>query len=128
MSEETKDPMSPKKIKQQEPTGVKRDPADQNIVEQGETGSNPEHARELARSKGMAKGIAGAARRHRHAHSCKAENVRALHHALFDDSQEHENEHCPAQSRRACDGAPGIQALDKDRISKGAVIWLALFS
>jgi hypothetical protein len=64
MSEETKeqkDPMSPEKIKQHEPTAVKRDPSDQEIVSQGETGGNPEEAREIARKKGMAKGTAGAA-------------------------------------------------------------------
>jgi hypothetical protein len=61
MSEETKDPMSPEKIKQHEPTAVKRDPADQEIVGKGETGGNPEEAREVARTKGMAKGTAGAA-------------------------------------------------------------------
>jgi hypothetical protein len=61
MSEETKDPMSPEKIKQHEPTAVKRDPSDQKIVEKGETGGNPEEAREIARKKGMAKGTAGAA-------------------------------------------------------------------
>lgn len=61
MSEETKDPMSPEKIKQHEPTAVKRDPSDQQIVEKGETGSNPEEAREMARKKGMAKGTASAA-------------------------------------------------------------------
>ncbi len=61
MSEETKDPMSPEKIKQHEPTAVKRDPSDQKIVESGETGKNPEEAREVSRSKGMAKGTAGAA-------------------------------------------------------------------
>jgi hypothetical protein len=61
MSEETKDPMSPEKIKSHEPTAVKRDPSDQEIVEKGQEGGNPEQAREVARSKGMAKGTAGAA-------------------------------------------------------------------
>lgn len=60
MSEETKDPMSPEKIKQHEPTAVKRDPSDQEIVEKNQTGGNPEEAREIARTKGMAKGTAGA--------------------------------------------------------------------
>jgi hypothetical protein len=60
-SKEKKDPMSPEKIKEHEPTAVKRDPSDQNIVEPGETGTDPEKAREIARSKGMAKGEAGAA-------------------------------------------------------------------
>jgi hypothetical protein len=61
MSEETKDPMSPEKIKSHEPTAVKRDASDQEIVEKGQEGGNPEEAREIARSKGMAKGTAGAA-------------------------------------------------------------------
>ena len=56
-----KEPMTPAKIKEHEPTAVKRDPSDQNIVESGQTGTNPEEARETARSKGMAKGTAGAA-------------------------------------------------------------------
>ena len=57
----SKEPMTPAKIKEHEPTAVKRDPSDQKIVEQGQTGTNPEQAREVARSKGMAKGEAGAA-------------------------------------------------------------------
>jgi hypothetical protein len=53
-----KEPMSPAKIKEHEPTAVKRDSSDQNI---GETGSSsPEEAAEIARKKGMAKGTAGA--------------------------------------------------------------------
>jgi hypothetical protein len=56
-----KEPMTPAKIKEHEPTAVKRDPSDQNIVEPGGTGTDPEKAREIARSKGMAKGEAGAA-------------------------------------------------------------------
>lgn len=59
-TKETKDPMSPEKIKQHEPTAVKRDPSDQQIVEKDQVGGNPEEAREIARSKGMAKGTAGA--------------------------------------------------------------------
>ncbi|HJR47948.1 MAG TPA: hypothetical protein VJ799_07305 [Nitrososphaeraceae archaeon] len=54
-----KEPMSPAKIKEHEPTAVKRDTDDQNI---GETGSsNPDEAREKARRSGMTKGTAGAA-------------------------------------------------------------------
>jgi hypothetical protein len=54
-----KEPMSPAKIKDHEPTAVKRDTNDQNI---GETGSsNPDEARERARRSGMTKGTAGAA-------------------------------------------------------------------
>jgi hypothetical protein len=63
MSEETKeskDPMSPEKIKQHEPTAVKREMTEE-IVRPGEEGGNPEEAREIARKKGMAKGTAGAA-------------------------------------------------------------------
>ena len=56
-----KEPMTPAKIKEHEPTAVKRDPSDQKIVESGQTGTNTEEAREIARSKGMAKGEAGAA-------------------------------------------------------------------
>ncbi len=54
-----KEPMTPAKIKEHEPIAVS-DPSDQKIVERGETGTKPE-AREVARSKGMAKGTAGAA-------------------------------------------------------------------
>jgi hypothetical protein len=54
-----KEPMSPAKIKEHEPTAVKRDTDDQNI---GETGSsNSDEAREKARRSGMTKGTAGAA-------------------------------------------------------------------
>jgi hypothetical protein len=53
--------MSPEKIKQHEPTAVKRDRTDQEIVSPSEVGGNPEEAREIARKKGMAKGTAGAA-------------------------------------------------------------------
>jgi hypothetical protein len=35
---------------------------DEKITEPGKTGTNPEEAREIARSKGMAKGEAGAAK------------------------------------------------------------------
>src|ERR671911_1923397 len=56
-----KEPMTPAKIKEHEPTAVKRDSSDQKIVEPGQTGTNPEEAAEIARKKGMAKGTAGAA-------------------------------------------------------------------
>jgi hypothetical protein len=56
-----KEAMTPAKIKEHEPTAVKRDPSDQRIVEPGQTGTNPEEAAEIARKKGMAKGTAGAA-------------------------------------------------------------------
>jgi hypothetical protein len=54
----SKETMAPAKIKEHEPTAVKRDRSDQKIVEEGK---NPEEAREIARSKGMAKRTAGAA-------------------------------------------------------------------
>lgn len=57
---ETKDPMSPEKIKEHEPTVVRRDMTEE-IVSPGQEGGNPEEAREIARKKGMAKGTAGAA-------------------------------------------------------------------
>jgi hypothetical protein len=50
-----KEPMTPAKIKEHEPTAVRRDPSDQRIVEPGQTGTNSETAAEIARKKGMAK-------------------------------------------------------------------------
>src|ERR687895_545625 len=55
-----KEPMTPAKIKEHEPTAVKRDPSDQKIVEPGQEAVNPEEAREKARRSGMTKGTAGA--------------------------------------------------------------------
>jgi hypothetical protein len=56
-----KEPMTPAKIKEHEPTAVKREMTEK-IVEQGQTGgTNPAEAKEIARKKGMAKGTAGAA-------------------------------------------------------------------
>ncbi|AFU59625.1 MAG: hypothetical protein QXX64_00005 [Nitrososphaera sp.] len=55
-----KEAMTPAKIKEHEPTAVKREMTEE-IVEKGQEGGNPEEAREIARSKGMAKGTAGAA-------------------------------------------------------------------
>jgi hypothetical protein len=57
---ESKEPMTPAKIAEHEPTAVKRDASDQKIVERGQEGTDPERAKEIARSKGMAKGTAGA--------------------------------------------------------------------
>src|SRR5918992_5377148 len=55
-----KEPMTPAKIKEHEPTAVKRDPSVQKIVESGQQGgTSPEEAREKARRSGMTKGIAG---------------------------------------------------------------------
>src|SRR6476620_4595925 len=56
-----KEPMSPAKIKQHEPTAVRRDPSGQKIVESGqEGGSAAEDAKEKARRSGMTKGTAEA--------------------------------------------------------------------
>lgn len=57
--EEDKAPMTPEKIEEHEPTAVHRNPSDQKIVEKGSEGTNPEKAKEILRSKGMAKGTAG---------------------------------------------------------------------
>ena len=51
--------MTPAKIKEHEPTAVKREMTEK-IVEPGREGTNTSEAAELARKKGMAKGIAGA--------------------------------------------------------------------
>lgn len=55
------EPMTPAKIKEHEPTAVRRNPSDQKIVDKGDVGSDPEKAKEVARRSGMAKGTAGAA-------------------------------------------------------------------
>ena len=55
-----KEPMTPAKIREHEPTAVKREMTEE-IVQPGEEGEDPEKAREIARKKGMAKGTAGAA-------------------------------------------------------------------
>jgi hypothetical protein len=56
-----KEPMSPAKIKQHEPTAVRRDPSDQKIAESGqEGGSAAEDAKEKASRSSMTKGTAGA--------------------------------------------------------------------
>ena len=55
-----KEPITPAKIKEHEPTAVRRDSSDQKIVEPGQIGTSPEEAAEMARKKGMAKGTAGA--------------------------------------------------------------------
>jgi hypothetical protein len=54
-----KEPMSPAKIKEHEPTAVSRDSSDQKITEGGQTSS--QDAAEKARRSGMTKGTAGAA-------------------------------------------------------------------
>jgi hypothetical protein len=59
---EEKEPMSPAKIREHEPTSVRRDASDQRIIEEGgQVGSNPDEATEKARRSGMTKGTAGAA-------------------------------------------------------------------
>ena len=55
----SKEPMTPAKIKEHEPTAVKRDMTEK-IVEPGKQVPNPEAAKEIARRSGMAKGTAGA--------------------------------------------------------------------
>jgi hypothetical protein len=55
-----REPMTPAKIKEHEPTAVKREMTER-ISESGQTGTNSEEAAEIARKKGMAKGTAGAA-------------------------------------------------------------------
>src|SRR5919112_1401550 len=54
-----KEPMTPAKIKEHEPTAVKREMTEK-IVKPGQEGTNTSEAAELARKKRMAKGIAGA--------------------------------------------------------------------
>jgi hypothetical protein len=56
-----KEPMSPAKIKQHEPTAVRRDPSEVRIVEPGKQSTSSQDAKEKARRSGMTKGTAGAA-------------------------------------------------------------------
>jgi hypothetical protein len=56
---ESKEPMTPAKIKEHEPTAVKREMTE-NIAEPGQVGTNPQDAAERARRSGMTKGTAGA--------------------------------------------------------------------
>jgi hypothetical protein len=51
----SKDPMSPEKIAEHEPTAVKRDSSDQEIVGGGKTGADTPEAREKLRKSGMTK-------------------------------------------------------------------------
>jgi hypothetical protein len=53
-----KEPMTPAKIKEHEPTAVKREMTEK-ITEPGQTGTDPQEAAEIARKKGMTKGTAG---------------------------------------------------------------------
>jgi hypothetical protein len=56
-----KEPMSPAKIKEHEPTAVKRDPSEVKLVEPGKQSTSSQDAAEKARRSGMTKGTAGAA-------------------------------------------------------------------
>jgi hypothetical protein len=58
---DAKEPMSPAKIKQHEPTAVRRDPSEVKIVEPGKQSTSSQDAAEKARRSGMTKGTAGAA-------------------------------------------------------------------
>jgi hypothetical protein len=50
-----KEGMTPAKIKEHEPTAVRRDPTDQKITEEGRTGTDTEQANEQLRKRGMTK-------------------------------------------------------------------------
>lgn len=50
-----KEPMTPSKINEHEPTAVKRDPSDQTITSDGQTGTNTPEAQEEYRKRGMTK-------------------------------------------------------------------------
>jgi hypothetical protein len=50
-----KEPMTPAKINTGEPTAVKRDPSDQQITSEGQTGTNTPEAQEEYRKRGMTK-------------------------------------------------------------------------
>lgn len=50
-----KEPMTPAKINAGEPTAVQRDPNDQNITSEGQTGTNTSEAQEEYRKRGMTK-------------------------------------------------------------------------
>jgi hypothetical protein len=50
-----KEPMTPAKINAGEPTAVKRDPNDQNITSESQTGTNTAEAQEEYRKRGMTK-------------------------------------------------------------------------
>lgn len=50
-----KEPMTPAKLKVGEPTAVKRDPSDQKITSDGQTGTNTPEAQEEYRKRGMTK-------------------------------------------------------------------------
>ena len=56
---ETREPMSPAKIKEHEPTAVTREMTEK-ITQGGKRATHSENAEEIARRSGMAKGTAGA--------------------------------------------------------------------
>jgi hypothetical protein len=56
-----KEPMTPARIKEHEPTAVRRETTEKIVEPRQTEGTNPEEAKEIARKKGMAKGTAGAA-------------------------------------------------------------------
>jgi hypothetical protein len=58
---DAKEPMSPAKIKQHEPTAVRRDPSEVKIVEPGKQSTSSQDAAEKARRSGMTKGTTDAA-------------------------------------------------------------------
>jgi hypothetical protein len=47
--------MTPAKINAWEPTAIKRDPSDQKITEQGQTGTESQQANEEYKKRGMTK-------------------------------------------------------------------------
>ena len=49
------EPMTPAKIKEHEPTAVKRNPSDQKITKEDQTGTETEDAKEEYRKRGMTK-------------------------------------------------------------------------
>lgn len=50
-----KEPMTPAKVNEGEPTAVKRDQEDQRITSEGQTGTDTAEAQEQYRKKGMTK-------------------------------------------------------------------------
>lgn len=50
-----KEPMTPAKLNAGEPTAVKRDPSDQKITSEGQTGTDTQEAQEEYRKRGMTK-------------------------------------------------------------------------
>ena len=50
-----KEPMTPAKLKEHEPTAVRRDPTDQKITDEGQTGTDTEQANEQLRKRGITK-------------------------------------------------------------------------